>query len=160
MRSLSVLELNKQDPIKRPASSFPERADIYECDNCGADLTKHLRCPVSHSWPPYGPMRCVCQCGRAYLTGAVEWECLSTRERRERLGVIFALSLSLLVVLAIPGAFIGLLIGYLAASRMWAIRIGLIIAITPGLCMLVFEIGKISLSIWRTNALLRKKRVS
>ena len=72
-------------PLKTlPASGFPERADVYTCDKCARDVTKHLRLRRSHSWTPMGLTRFVRRCGQRYLTGAIEWVHLGRSERHRR----------------------------------------------------------------------------
>ena len=151
MRSWSLLNLNTSGPVRRPASSFPERADLYICDQCGADLTKYLPRPSSHSWPPYGPARYICRCGAAYLTGAVEWEALDFRERRRRLRDLFGLSLMFAAMFAIPGTCVGLLVYWIVGSSRLGLFVALLTATLPSVVLLAFELGGIVRSIVRTN---------
>jgi hypothetical protein len=58
--------------IKRPASEFPDPADVYLCDKCGGDITAHLHRGRAHVRQPLGPVKYVCRCGQAYLSGATE----------------------------------------------------------------------------------------
>src|SRR5436853_3747309 len=109
MHSWNLLELNKPEKIQLLASEFPNRADIYICDNCGRDVTKHFRARVSHSYPPYGPDRFVCVCGDTYLSGAIEWDNIGPRERRRRLVNLFGIFFVLFFVLGIFGLPIGLI---------------------------------------------------
>jgi hypothetical protein len=94
---------NAPDLPKRltlPASRFPERANSYVCDGCGAEVTKYL-CPhPSKAKPPYGPEAYVCSCGREYRTGAVEWNSLNLQEKRRRILWLF-----LEFALGLPAAF-------------------------------------------------------
>ena len=151
MRSWSLLDLNQAGPVRRPASSFPERADLYICDQCGADLTKYLPRPSSHAWPPYGPARYICRCGAPYLTGAVEWESLDFRERRRRLGDLVGLSLMFAARFAIPGTCIGLLVYWVVGSSRLGFVVALLIATPASITLLAFELGGIVRSIVRTN---------
>src|SRR5882672_5168728 len=89
MPSLNVLDLNKPDPVRLPASKFPERADVYVCDRCGTDLTKYLHWSPADAHAPYGPEMHICQCGRSYVTGAKEWDSLVPMEKRNRIGWLF-----------------------------------------------------------------------
>ena len=79
-----------------PASAFPERADIYVCDDCKKDITRHFSRGKAHSWTPMGRETYTCACGRRYQTGAVEWNHLSEWERTRRirqahvLGLLFS----------------------------------------------------------------------
>lgn len=69
--------------IKRPASEFPEAADVYFCDKCGRDISVHLHRGRAHVRQPLGPVKYVCQCGQSYLSGATEWDYLSDWEKRQ-----------------------------------------------------------------------------
>jgi hypothetical protein len=74
----------KQAPvIKRPASEFPDAADVYLCDECGRDITSHLHRGRAHVRQPLGPVRYVCRCGQDYLSGATEWDYLSVWKKRQ-----------------------------------------------------------------------------
>jgi hypothetical protein len=80
------LNLGARPLVKLPASAFPDRADIYVCDKCGRDITRHFRPGQAHVWAPMGPERCLCLCGERYLTGAKEWDHFSDWERNRRVG--------------------------------------------------------------------------
>jgi hypothetical protein len=69
--------------MKRPASEFPETADLYVCDECGRDITVHLHRGRAHVRQPLGPVRYVCRCGQSYLSGATEWDYLSDWEKQQ-----------------------------------------------------------------------------
>ena len=69
--------------IKPPASEFPDAADVYLCDKCGRDITAHFHRGRAHVRQPLGPVRYVCRCGQAYLSGATEWDHLSVWEKRQ-----------------------------------------------------------------------------
>src|SRR4030095_782821 len=103
------LDLGSRAVTKLPASSFPERADVYICDKCGREVTRHLRRGHAHVWAPMGRERYLCPCGEKYLTGATEWDHLGQWERRRRFrqtivfGVLFSAFSS---ILAIPIYFI------------------------------------------------------
>ena|SRR5215470_15619453 len=152
MRSWNVLELNKPDPVRRPASYFPEWAQIYECDNCGADLTKYLHLRSGHSWPPYGRERYRCRCGRVYMTGAVEWESLSRKEQRRRLRFIFGSSLFVMMFLSLLGVCLGLLFYWAFRSPGLSVSVGLVIALPISMWLLISELGGILHSIMRTGS--------
>ena len=86
-----------------PASSFPDRADVYVCDNCGRDVTKYLHRLHGHSSLPLGPQRHVCRCGQKWLTGRVEWDHLGDEGRRNHLrGIVVCI-----VVFSIPSSVLG-----------------------------------------------------
>jgi hypothetical protein len=67
MQTLNLDPMLSPAPIKRPASQFPERADVYFCDKCRRDITTHLYRGRSHVRQPLGPVRYVCRCGQSYL---------------------------------------------------------------------------------------------
>src|ERR1700757_78582 len=69
--------------IKPPASEFPDAADVYLCDKCGRDITAHFHRGRAHVRQPLGPVRYVCRCGQAYLSGATKWDHLSVWEKRQ-----------------------------------------------------------------------------
>jgi hypothetical protein len=74
----------KQSPVaKRPASEFPETADVYLCDKCGKNITRHLHRGRAHVRQPLGPVRYSCRCGQDYISGATEWDYLSSWEKRQ-----------------------------------------------------------------------------
>jgi hypothetical protein len=89
--------------IKRPASEFPDTADVYLCDKCGRGITAHLHSGRAHVRQPLGPVRYVCRCGQVYPSGATEWDYLSVWEKRQWLRDI-PLIFILFVVLAAYGA--------------------------------------------------------
>jgi hypothetical protein len=138
-------------PLKLPASAFPSRADVYECDKCGRDVTKHFRVGRAHVWKPMGPERYQCGCGQKYLTGATEWDHLGDWERKRRVRQSFGLG----VLFSALGSGIGLVVyAYLRFGfglHRGALVTGLIIAACPFLLMNIpFWLGVI-MSIWRTR---------
>jgi hypothetical protein len=152
MPSWSALELNHADPTKPPAGSFPDRADIYACDNCGTDITKFLRRRSAHAWPPYGPEQYVCSCGKTYLTGVREWAFLDPKERQRRLRYLFWLALFLVVMLSVPSTILGFLTYRFSASIRVGVAVGVIVATSFSVWMLTSEVGGIIRSIMRTKA--------
>lgn len=99
--AIEGLKLSNSGRTRLRASLFPVRADVYVCDQCGTDVTKYLRHTRSHAWTPMGPERHRCECGREFLTGAVEWDHLADRQRqgriRDSVGLPFFFSMILLV---------------------------------------------------------------
>jgi hypothetical protein len=77
MQTLNLDPILSPAPIKRPASQFPEPADVYFCDQCRRDITTHLHRGRAHVRQPLGPVRYVCRCGQSYLSGATEWDYVS-----------------------------------------------------------------------------------
>ena len=96
-----------------PASSFPERADVYVCDKCARGVTKRFRLRQSHSWTPVGPTRFVCRCGQRYLTGAIEWDHLGLWERHRRVWQTLVLGVFLSGMFSIFGILIYLALRFL-----------------------------------------------
>jgi len=133
------------------ASRFPERADKYVCDNCGADVTEHLHQHAGHSAPPCGPTRYVCGCGRTYLTGAVEWDDLGPRERRKRFIDLFGVGSVLFVVFWIFGIPAGLISYFLLHNARVGIVVGVVVAAVPGLVFPIAEGVGILRSMMRTR---------
>jgi hypothetical protein len=94
---MQALNLDPKQPpvVKRPASEFPEAADVYVCDKCGRDMTRHLYRGRAHVRQPLGPVRYFCCCGQDYLSGATEWDylmcerCLFCRRAPQRHSVHF-----------------------------------------------------------------------
>ncbi len=93
--------LNPKTISRLPASRFPNPAEVYFCDNCGRDLTKNLHPDRSPVWQPLRPVWYVCQCGQKYLSGAAEWDNLTTWERKQRIGQLW-IGFVLLAILVIP----------------------------------------------------------
>lgn len=143
---MEVLDLNSTPPTppkKLSASAFPERADIYTCDVCGRDITKHLRPGRAHVWSSMGPERYICKCGQTYLTGAREWDHLGDwqRSRRIRETLVLGILFSLLAMLfgLLPGLGV-----YLISHKVHAARLTvLVIAAIP----LAFMLGEFYLSV-------------
>jgi hypothetical protein len=55
----------------------------YFCEQCGADLTKFVRRRNPEASPLIGKDTGVCRCGREYLTGLIEWDHLTTEQKRK-----------------------------------------------------------------------------
>lgn len=100
------LNLSQREKMQRPASAFPERADIYLCDNCKRDITRHFSPGKSHSGVPMGRETYTCDCGREYQTGAVEWDHLSKRERHFRIRQTHGLGTVFSAMVAVPAAIL------------------------------------------------------
>lgn len=77
MQTLNLDPKLSPAPIKRPASQFPEPADVYICDECRRNITTHLHPGRAHVRQPLGPVRYICRCGQSYLSGATEWDYMS-----------------------------------------------------------------------------------
>jgi hypothetical protein len=79
---MTSLNLSAPHPTTLSASAFPTSADVYLCDKCGRDVTKHLHRGQAHVWKPIDPNRYQCRCGEKYLIGATEWDHLGEWERK------------------------------------------------------------------------------
>jgi hypothetical protein len=152
-----VKTLSQNTNSRLPASRFPEPAELYFCDNCGRDLTKNLfrdRAPV---WQPLRPMWCVCDCGRKYLSGAAEWDDLSTWEREQRirqLGIGFVL----FALLVIPVTLAYFALRYGGAALLAVVGIALIpsILVAKPFGFVLVDLYEIAVSVCRTRALAKK----
>lgn len=137
------LDLSK---TQLPASSFPTLADIYVCDKCGRDITRHFRRPVGHAWSTIGPQRYVCVCGEKWLTGAVEWDHLPSWDQRRRIQHTLMLSFVLVLWFLVPGVFVCVMFEF---NRL-AVALALLATM-----LVVLPIGSLALdiaaSVWRTR---------
>lgn len=135
-----------------PASNFPAPADRYVCDDCGRDVTKFFRRrQSSHAWQRLGPVRVACRCGRAYLTGATEWDHLSVRERRKRVRDTFAFSIVFSLMSSVVGGGLYVLVQFVVHDSQTAFIVGVFIAALPFfLIQIAFWRGVLA-SLWRTR---------
>jgi len=147
-----VIKLGISEPkVRLPASSFPERADIYFCDKCARDITHHLHRRRSHSWAPIGPMRYTCLCGQQYLTGALEWMNLSDWEQSRRTSQTLGLGLMFSVMSSVLGLLAYWLLRALQLPRL-ALVFALIITVAPFVLFMVPFCYEVAMSKWRTRA--------
>src|SRR5579864_4110100 len=86
-----------------PASRFAEADDVYFCDDCKREITRHLHPGGPHVRQPIGPMRYMCACGNKYLTGATEWDYLSEWDKRQWRSDV-GIAMILVVLLLVPVA--------------------------------------------------------
>lgn len=140
-----------------PATRFPEPAELYFCDNCGRDLTKNLyrdRAPV---WQPLRPMWFVCDCGRKYLSGAAEWDDLSTWEREQRVRQL-RIGFLLFALLVIPVTLAYFALRYGGAALLAVVGIALIpsVLVAKPFGFVLLDLYEIAVSVWRTRAIARK----
>jgi hypothetical protein len=143
--------LGARPPITRPASDFPERANIYVCDNCGTDITKHFRPGQSHVWRPMGPERYQCLCGKKYLTGAAEWDDFSRWERSGRIRYTLGMGLTFSTMISVLGLMVYLVLKFAFGVRAGAVGTGLIITALP-FCLMQFAFWpSVFASMWRTR---------
>jgi hypothetical protein len=147
-----VETINPKTISRLPASRFPNRAEVYFCDNCGRDVTKNLHHDRAPLWQPLRPIWHVCQCGRKYLSGAAEWDDLTTWERKQRirqLGIGFVL----FALLMIPGtlAYFALTLGSATLLAVLAIALIPSIVVARLLWFTLLDVFEIIASIWRTR---------
>lgn len=135
-----------------PASRFPEGAEFYFCDNCGQDLTKNFYRDRSSVWQPLRPIWFKCACGRKYLSGAAEWDDLSTWEQHQRTRQL-SIGFVLLAVLVIPVTLAYFALRYGGVALLAVVAIALIpsILVAKPLAYVVLDLYEIVTSIWRTR---------
>ena len=145
------LNLSGRPRTPLPPSAFPEKADVYVCDKCGRDITKHFRPGRAHVWAPMGRERYQCLCGQKYLTGAREWDHLGDWERVRRAGDTLGLGVLFSVVSSIPGLLVYLVLHFVFGLQEGALITALIITAFP-FCLMQIEFwpGVIA-SMWRTR---------
>jgi DNA-directed RNA polymerase subunit RPC12/RpoP len=119
------LNLGSRPLIRLPASAFPSRADLYVCDKCGRDITKHLHPGRAHAWAPMGSERYACSCGQKYLTGATEWDHLGGHGRKRRVRDTFGLGVLFSAMSSIPGLLVYLALHFVFGLRREALVTGL-----------------------------------
>ena len=139
-----------------PASRFPDPADIYYCDGCGRDLTKHLHPDRAPVWQPLGPMWYVCQCHRKYFSGAAEWDDLSAWERYQRIWQL-RIGFVLLALLIIPATLVYFAVSYGSPALLLVVGIALIPAVLVArpFGFVLLDLYEIIASICRTRLLAR-----
>jgi hypothetical protein len=145
------LSLGERPSITRPASAFPERANIYVCDNCCRDITKHLRPGQSHVWKPRGPERYQCRCGKKYLTGAIEWDHLGRWERSGRIRDTLGLGVTFSAMLSVLGLMLYPVLKVAFGLREGAVGTGLVITALPFCLMQLGFWPSVFASMWRTR---------
>jgi hypothetical protein len=146
------LNLGSRPLIRLPASAFPSAADLYVCDKCGRDITKHLHPGRAHTWAPMGPERYACSCGQKYLTGATEWDHFGERERKHRVRDTFGLGVLFSAMSSIPGLLVYLALHFVFGLRRGALVTGLVIAAAPFVLMQITFWPDVVASMWRTRA--------
>jgi hypothetical protein len=130
-----------------PASAFPNYAEVYVCDNCGRNITRHFHAPQSHTSGQIGPTRYQCRCGQKYPTGAIEWDHLGDRRRKNYFLLTFLLGFASSVLLSVP-CFASYY--FLGRSREILIAACVISAIPFFLINLPFWF-RVAASLWRTR---------
>ena len=145
------LNLGARPLIKLPASAFPSRADVYVCDKCEQDISKHLRSGQAHVWAPMGPEQYRCGCGQKYLTGATEWDHFSERERRRRVRDSFGLGVLFSAIFSILGLLVYLLLHSVFGLREGALVTGLVITALPFSFIQIAFWPYVVASMWRTR---------
>jgi hypothetical protein len=155
-----VRPLNPKTISRLPASRFPDPAEVYFCDNCGRDLTKNLHHDRAPIWQPLRPIWYVCQCRRKYLSGAAEWDDLTTWERKQRirqLGIGFVL----FALLVIPGTLAYFALSHSRAALFAVLAIALIpsILVARPFGFVLLDVFEIITSIWRTRVSGRRAKL-
>jgi len=145
------LNLGARPLVKLPASAFPDRADIYVCDKCGRDITRHFRPGQAHVWAPMGPERCLCLCGERYLTGAKEWDHFSDWERNRRVGDTLGLGILFSAMFSILGLLAYVVLHFVFGLRGGALVTGLVITALPFSLMQIAFWPEVFASMWRTR---------
>jgi hypothetical protein len=140
------LDLSARSKKRLPVSALPEWAEEYFCDNCGRDVTKQVRRQQSHSWQPMGVERFRCACGRAWLTGAAEWDHLSDREKRNRVNGSIVLNVVLVFFASIVA-----LAGYFLSSKAGVALDAGLVALSLFLLFQFRSAFELFASIWRTR---------
>ena len=142
--------LDPETISRLPASRCPNPAEVYFCDNCGRELTKNLHHDRSLR-QPLRPKWYVCQCGRQYLSGAAEWDNLTTWERKQRIRQL-GIGSVLFALLMIPGT-----LAYSASYGSAALLAALAIALIPSILFarllgfILLDVFEIIASICRTR---------
>lgn len=142
------LDLNKRT---LPASAFPGRADVYVCDECGRDITKHFRPGRAHVWRPMGVERYACLCRRRYLTGATEWDHFRGGERKKRIVQTLGVGIFLSVLLSILSLLFYLPLHLILGLPSVVLTTALVIAALPFLWMQIAFWPGVIKSVWRTR---------
>ena len=144
--------LNPETISRLPASRFPEPAEVYFCDNCGRDVTKKLHHDRAPLWQPLRPIWHVCQCGRKHLSGAAEWDDLTTWERKQRIRQL-RIGFVLFALLMIPGtlAYFALTLGSATLLAVLAIALIPSIVVARLLWFGLLDVFEIIASVWRTR---------
>ena len=150
-RNMLSLNLIARPLITLPASAFPDRADVYVCDICGTDITKHFRPGRAHVWSAMGRETYTCSCGKRYVTGATEWDHLGNWERRRRVGETLGLGILFSAVTSIPGLVVYLLLRFVFGLRVGATVTGLVITWLPFALMQLGFWPAVVASMWRTR---------
>lgn len=138
---------NKQ---QRPASEFPRYADVYVCDQCQRDITKHLHPGKAQAWRALGPERYTCECGQGYKTGAKEWTNLSNWEKRRQTQQTFGLGSVILVIFSAT-ALIIYFVFHLMHLRIFNLPFALLISLSPSFFLVADFCFAVAASLWRTR---------
>jgi hypothetical protein len=152
-----VRTLSHKTVSRLPASRFPDPAEVYFCDNCGRDLTKNLHQDRTPVWQPLHPIWYVCLCGRKYLSGAAEWDDLTTCEREQRIGQL-AIGFVLFTLLVVPVTLAYFALRYGGVALLAIVGIALIpsILVAKPFGFVLLDVYEIILSMWRTRVNARR----
>jgi hypothetical protein len=147
MPSWNVLNLHAR---RLSVSKYPEWAQVYVCDQCGADLTKFVRRGWgSHGANRIGPASRTCSCGKVFETGYVEWDHLtSVEQRHESRGF-----LPLLLIVLVVSAGLGVPIGFLTYETFGSWKAGFVGTMLAGGLLVLY----VNLSFWVTVTASRRR---
>ena len=134
-----------------PARVFPEHADVYVCDKCARDVTKHFPPHQPNTWAPMGPKTFVCRCGQRYLTGAIEWDHLRASERRSRVWQTIWIGTFLSAMFSILGILAYLVLRFLFGLREAGFFVALFIVALPFVSLQITFWPQVLASMWRTR---------
>lgn len=146
------LNLGARSLVTLRASAFPDRADVYICDKCGRDVTRHFHALQSHSWSTIGRESYTCLCGEKYLTGATEWDHLDSSERIKSVGQTVFIGVFLSAGFSILGLVAYLALHFAFGLREAAVVAALAVTALPFVLMQIRFWPAVIASIWRTRA--------
>lgn len=144
------LNLSARPTVKLLASNFPNRADIYVCDQCGGDITKHFRPRHSHASLPIGPEHYRCLRGKNCLTGTIEWGHLGDGEGSKRSGDAIGIGILLSAISSVFGLLSYLALHFASGVGNAAVIAALLIGTLPFVLVQIGFWAKVFASILRT----------
>lgn len=136
---------------KLPASAHPERANVYVCDKCGRQITKHLGTVIAHSRPPIGAERYRCKCGSRDLIGAIEWDHMGSVRRGQYFWGTFVVGLLLSFSISVFVFLVFLVLHVTTRSDRPAIYVAITITALPFISVHCSFWPRIVASMWRTR---------
>lgn len=156
---MQLLGLSDASLSSLPASRFPERAEVYLCDKCGEDITRHFYVRHGHGGTPIGSPTFYCVCGERYLSGAREWDQLRPYEKRsEFVGGGIAALFAVTFLVSLTAAALGI---YRHNRALTIAGVALTLLTSPfsvGLWICFLMVRDLATSIFRTRILSHLKR--